>query len=429
MYFKVKHKHTDSLLTMKKEILKQIDQPEKLEQLYRNNKSEFRTEFNKLYPDIKNNNTARIWYERLNYQAKQSSPWQKQDLFLVLGLSLIAGMIAKIPDFTSLDPDYFFPRNIAFITFPVLMAYFAVKASISGKQMAVAIMGILISVIYINILPGTEQTDTFFLACIHLPLVLWMLLGYVYTGASPLSYHKRLDFLSYNGDLVVMTTLIVISGGLFTAITLGLFQLIDLDIEDFYFEYIAIWGIAAAPVLATHLVRTTPQLVGKVTPVIAKIFTPVVFVMLTIYLVAVLYTGKDPYNDREFLIIFNALLIGVMAIILFSISETSHNHKNEISLFMLSGLSVITVILNGIALSAILYRIWEWGITPNRAAVLGINVLIFINLILIAVSLIKNLIKSHQTDAAEKSIAQFLPVYAIWVAIVTFLFPLMFGFA
>ena len=414
---------------MKKEILEQIDQPEKLEELYRNNKSEFRAEFNELYPDIKNKNIARVWFQRLNYQAMQKSPWQKRDLFLVFGLSLIAGMIAKIPDFTSLDPDYFFPRNISFIAFPFLIAYFAVKESVAGKPLAIAIAGILASVIYINILPGTEQTDTFFLACIHLPLVLWMLLGYVYTGASPGSYRKRLDFLSYNGDLVVMATLIVISGGLFTAITLGLFQLIDLDIEDFYFEYIAIWGVAAAPVLATHLVRTTPQLVGKVTPVIAKIFTPVVFIMLSIYLAAVLYTGKDPYNDREFLIVFNALLVGVMAIILFSISESSYKHKNNLSLFMLSGLSVVTIILNGIALSAILFRIWEWGITPNRAAVLGVNVLILLNLIRIAISLTKNLINTRQTDGAEKSIAQFLPFYAGWVVIVTFLFPLLFGFS
>jgi len=414
---------------MKNEILEQIDQPEKLEELYRNNKSEFRAEFNELYPDIKNKNIARVWFQRLNYQAMQKSPWQKRDLFLVIGLSLIAGMIAKIPDFTSLDPDYFFPRNISFIAFPVLIAYFAVKESVAGKPLAIAIAGILASVIYINILPGTEQTDTFFLACIHLPLVLWMLLGYVYTGASPGSYRKRLDFLSYNGDLVVMATLIVISGGLFTAITLGLFQLIDLDIEDFYFEYIAIWGVAAAPVLATHLVRTTPHLVGKVTPVIAKIFTPVVFIMLSIYLAAVLYTGKDPYNDREFLIVFNALLVGVMAIILFSISESSYKHKNNLSLFMLSGLSVVTIILNGIALSAILFRIWEWGITPNRAAVLGVNVLILLNLIRIAISLTKNLINTRQTDGAEKSIAQFLPFYAGWVVIVTFLFPLLFGFS
>lgn len=208
-----------------------------------------------------------------------------------------------------------------------------------------------------------------------------------------------------------------------------MFELIDLDIEDFYFQHIAIWGFAASPVIATHLVRTTPQLVGKVTPVIAKIFTPVVFVMLTIYLAAVLYTGKDPYNDREFLIVFNALLIGVMAIILFSISENSYTSKNKLSLFMLCGLSVVTIILNSIALSAIIFRLWEWGVTPNRAAVLGINVLIFMNLGWIAFSLIKNLISSQQTDAAEKSIAKFLPVYAAWVFIVTFIFPLMFGFA
>ena len=414
---------------MKKEILIHINQPQKLEELYRNNKTTFRDEFNKLYPEIKDHEVARVWFERLNYQTKSVSHWQKQDLLFVAGLSLIAGIIAKIPDFTSLSPDYFFPRNISFIVFPVLVAYFAKKHLLSMKQMAAVSAGIIASAVYINVLPGTDQTDTFFLACIHLPLVLWMILGYVYTGESPRSYRKRLDFLSYNGDLVIMTTLIVISGALFTAITLGLFQLIDLNIEDFYFEYIAIWGIAAAPVIGTHLVRTTPQLVGKVTPVIAKIFTPVVFVMLTIYLAAVLYTGKDPYNDREFLIIFNALLVGVMAIILFSISENSYTEKNKLSLFMLSGLSVVTIILNGIALSAILFRIWEWGITPNRAAVVGINLLIFINLVLIAISLIKNLIRGRQSDSVEKSIARFLPVYAVWVAIVTFIFPLIFGFS
>jgi uncharacterized membrane protein YqjE len=414
---------------MKQEILKYINQPEKLEKLYRTSKNEFQNAFDQLYPDLEKSDIVQVWHERLHYEPERRSPWRKQDLYLVFGLSLIAGLIAKIPDYTSLSPDYFFPRNISFIVFPVLAAYFAVKRKLPNKQVGIVLAGFLGSVIYINILPGTDQTDTFFLACIHLPLVLWMILGYVYAGASPGNYQKRLSFLSYNGDLVVMTTLILISGGLFTAITLGLFELIDLDIEDFYFEHIAIWGIAAAPVIGTHLVRTTPQLVGKVTPVIAKIFTPVVFIMLSIYLVAVLYTGKDPYNDREFLIIFNALLVGVMAIILFSISENSEGKRNKISLFMLSGLSVVTVILNLIALSAIIFRIWEWGVTPNRAAVLGINVLIFMNLIRIAQSLIKNFLTNTRNNNAEKSIAQFLPIYALWVVIVTFLFPLLFGFS
>ncbi|WP_439882026.1 hypothetical protein ACSX1A_02465 [Pontibacter sp. MBLB2868] len=50
-----------------------------------------------------------------------------------------------------------------------------------------------------------------------------------------------------------------------------------------------------------------PDLVNKVSPVIARIFSPLVLVMLVIYLFAILYSGKNPYSDREFLIIFNLL--------------------------------------------------------------------------------------------------------------------------
>jgi len=59
------------------------------------------------------------------------------------------------------------------------------------------------------------------------------------------------------------------------------------------------------------------------------VFTPLVLTTLVIYLIAVIGTGKDPYNDRDFLLIFNLLLIGVMAIILFSIAETSKNSDSK----------------------------------------------------------------------------------------------------
>jgi hypothetical protein len=51
--------------------------------------------------------------------------------------------------------------------------------------------------------------------------------------------------------------------------------------------------------------------------------------MLVVYLIAIVYSGKNPYNNREFLLIFNALLIGVMAIIFFSVAETSKTTKNN----------------------------------------------------------------------------------------------------
>jgi hypothetical protein len=60
-----------------------------------------------------------------------------------------------------------------------------------------------------------------------------------------------------------------------------------------------------------------------------------------------------------------------MALILFSVTETCKTTKNKAGAAILFLLSAVTVIVNGIALSDILFRISEWGITPNWLAVLG----------------------------------------------------------
>lgn len=104
-----------------------------------------------------------------------------------------------------------------------------------------------------------------------------------------------------------------------------------------------------------------------------------------------MYTGKNVYNDRNFLLLFNGLLVAVMAIILFSVTELTKNTESKLNLLVLSGLSLLTIILNGIALSAIAFRLNEFGITPNRIAVLGANLLIFVNLLFVAYQLFRML--------------------------------------
>lgn len=413
---------------MKEQIINNLNNPAQLEKLYRDNKTTFKREFNSIYPEIRGNITAQIWDERLNFENDEISWGSTTELLLVIIASFIAGVIAKLPQFIGINPDYFYPRNISFVVFPLLTAYFVFKQKTSTKMMFAAVFIILFSVIFINIIPDNNLSDTLILACIHLPLFLWSVLGFIFVGDNFKNFQRRLDFLRYNGDLVVMTTIILIAGALLAGITLGLFRLIDIQLQEFYFQYIGIFGLAASPIAATYLVQTNPHLVNKVSPVIAKVFTPLVLATLVIYLIAVIYTGKDPYNDREFLLIFNMLLIGVMAIIFFSIAETSKISKSKISNLMLLGLSIVTIIINGIALSAILFRISEWGITPNRLAVLGGNTLIFTNLVLVTYRLFKAVKNQNETDKVENSIASFLPVYSIWTILVTFVFPVIFNF-
>src|SRR5690606_29565166 len=108
------------------------------------------------------------------------------------------------------------------------------------------------------------------------------------------------------------------------------------------------------------------------------------------------------------LLVFNALLIGVMAIIFFSIAESTKTIKSQPEIWILFLLSVVTIIVNGIALSAILFRISEYGITPNRAAVLGGNGLILINLLLVTSQLFRVLVKKANLKGVEKAIAHYL---------------------
>jgi hypothetical protein len=413
---------------MKDEILTHLNEPRQLEKLYRTNKVPFKREFNTLYPELKGNTLADFWNERLNYESDEINWGTGRELLFVIIASLMAGVIAKLPAFLPIDEDFFYPRNIGFIVFPLLTVYFAWKNKLSTSKIAFIVGATLAGLIFINLFPNVKKSDTLILSCLHLLLFLWSVLGFAFVGEKRNNEEKRLSFLKYNGDLVVMTTLILIAGAIMTGITIGLFSLLGFNIKEFYFKNIGIFGLAAAPIVGTYLTQTNPQLVGKVSPVIAKLFSPLIVVMLVIYLIAIVYSRKNPYNDREFLLIFNALLIGVMAIIFFSVAETSKATKSYMEIWILFLLSVVTIVVNGVALSAILFRISEWGITPNRAAVLGSNVLILINLLLVTVQLVKVLSKKADITGVGKAIAFYLPIYIVWAIIVTFIFPLIFGF-
>lgn len=413
---------------MRNDILTNLENPNQLERLYRSDRVAFRKAFAALDTSIASQNAYSFWNARLNFTKDEISWGNRSHLFFVILLCICAGIIIKLPAIFNLNEDFFYPRNAGFVLFPALSAYFAWKNKLSPLKIVMVAGSMLAGLIFINSLPDNNRSDTLILSCIHLMLFLWSLLGVVFVGNVSNDVEKRIGYLSYMGDLIVMTTLIVIAGLILSAITVGLFRLLGFYIEEFYFQNIAAFALPSAPILGTYLTRSNPQLVGKVSPVIARIFSPLVLVMLVIYLAAIVYSGKDPYNDREFLMVFNALLIGVMAIIFFSVAESSKSPKNSIETWVVFLLSILTIIVNGIAISAIIFRIAEWGITPNRAAVLGSNLLILVHLLLVTVKLERVLSKKAGVEVVSKTISGYLPVYFIWTIIVTFLFPFLFGF-
>ena len=413
---------------MKDSILAHIDNPAQLEKLYRENNAEFKKQFNVIYPNYKDKVGLQVLNERLNYESEKVTLGSKNEISAVMILILVGGLIANIPNLTGINEESFFSKNIPLIIFPILSAYFIWIQKIEFNKIWFPIIAIVISAIYVNLIPNYNKSDSAMLVGIHLPMFLWSILGYAYIGAKLNDHPRKIEFLKFNGDLIIMCGIILLSCMVFTLITFGLFELINIKIEESYFRYFAIWWIAAIPMIASFLLQNNPQLINKVSPIIAKIFTPLVFINLFIYLTAVIYTGKYPYNDRNLLLVFNVLLIGVMALILFSVAEAGKNNKGLFTLYILFGLSFLTIIINSIALSAISFRILQYGMTPNRIAVLGGNILIFIHLLMVSLKLFKCVRNKAKIEEVETSIAQFLPIYSIWTAIIVFILPFIFHY-
>ena len=298
--------------------------------------------------------------------------------------------------------------------------------TLNNKQLLQATALFVVSAVYVNLLPSNSSSSVN-LAHVHLPLFLWCLYGLIFIDFELHNKAKRMDYIKYNGDIAILTAIILISGGILTGVTLGLFAAIDLKIEDFYFDYIVVPGLVSSPIVATYVVKNFPSVTNKIAPIIAHIFSPIVLLTLVIYLISIALTGKDPYNDRDFLIVFNGMLIGVMGIIVFSVAETSIKRKQRFNELTLFSLSIVTLIIDIIALSAIVYRLGEFGFTPNRTVALGANLLIFGHLLLIMMHLYKVVFRGKEIKTVEMTIANYLPFYSIWTIFVTFVLPFLFG--
>jgi len=413
---------------MRQRIIENINNPDGLEKLYRDNKQDFCKSFAEISDDY-DSDLVKFWKVRLSPEAEPAvRSFVKQDLLVVILLSLFTGLLAKIPAiFPGIEPQFFYPRNLAIIVFNGLILYTFWQNKILDKK-RIVIYGavILLLTLFVNLLPDPKG-DSSILALIHTPLFLWCLFGMAYISFDYRNTGKRIEFIRFNGEYIVMTGLISIAGAVMSAMTINLFSLIKMDIVGIYRDYVIVFGGVAIPIVSFYIVQLYPTITSKIAPVIARVFAPLVLITLVVYLISMIFSSANILEDRELLILFNAMLIAVLAIIVFSITELDKTKKKDGNVLVLFLLASLASIVDIIALAAIVSRL-STGLTPNRTAVVVSNILIFVNLILIAKSLYKSYFKSERLDSVEHIVAKYLTVYFFWTIVVIVIFPLLFGF-
>ena len=408
-------------------IIKNMADPHELERMFRKDSEAFKRDFEEAWEQNPNSQILSIWYERLYYSETENlekTSRLKRD-FLVMGvLAIMAGTSTRIL-FHFIEQNTIAPINLIFGIIPFITAFFVYKSGPRKNVIFTIVFLLLISAVYLNMLP-LEEKDSIILAYLHFPVFLWVVAGIAFAGDEYSVRGKRLAYLKFNGEFCILYASMAISGMLLSVITMQLFIIIGMDIEDFYFKNIVLFGAAALAVVASYLVSRDLKLAKNIAPYLAKIFSPLVLITLLAYLVTVTWAGKNPFLDRDFLLVFNGILLLVLIVTIFSITESGAKEKRNISDYVNLALILLALIIDGVALSAIVFRLSSYGISPNRLAVLGVNLLIFANLIWIMGSYAGFLRNKTGTEAIQDSITKYLPIYGLWAAFVTFAFPLIF---
>lgn len=406
-----------------------LSDPNLLEQLYRNDPEGFERSFAAAREQNPTSQILAVWHERLNYKqtATKSNVRSLEKEFILVGvLALMAGLFTRLA-FHFVNSKEIQPIALVFGFLPILASFFALRHPPRRPILITLVVSILVSFAFVVFLPN-KGTDSILLSQLHLPFFLWVILGLAYTGNDFQQGNARLSFLKFNGDLAVVYGMMAISGIVLTGLTISLFGLVDLQIVDLYMENVVVFGAAALSIVATFLVVNQLALPKNIVPTIAAIFSPLVLLTLMAYLVAILWVGKNPFLDRDFLLVFNGVLLIVLAVTIFSITERGGSQGKTISDGINFSLITLALLIDTVALSAIVFRLSAYGLTPNRLAVMGVNIVVWFHLAWILVTYLQFLRGKTSLLLIQDVVTRYLPVYGIWAAVVAFTFPLLFPF-
>ncbi len=414
-------------------ILESLDDPETLEALYRDDPDSFRSAFDEACRAAPDSPVLRVWRARLEYRAPERRADGRR-LRHAVAIGVCVGASVRIPAIW-LGEEWYYPRLAPSWVLLGLAAYFWLATRERGALIAGTALA-AVAAAFTLLLPGpVEGTlpegygDSVVMSLIHLPILFWAFLGFVFTGAAWRDPGPRIGFIRYNGELLILASLVGLGGIVFSGITVALFEMVSEDPAEWYFRNVGVFGAAAVPVAGTYLYDIAFKGHTGIAPVLARVFAPLFLVMTGVYLVAALVGGQNPFVDRSFLITVNGLLVVVLGMTVFSIAERGARTGVGWMDWVNFALLAVTLVIDLIALSAILFRLTSYGLTPNRVVVLGANVVIMTHLAWTCRAYLGFIRARSGAEGIRRAVADYLPVYVGWAALVSFGLPFVFGFS
>lgn len=279
-----------------------------------------------------------------------------------------------------------------------------------------------------NLYPFSPDSSTELLVALHLPVVLWFFVAFPYTGGAVRSHGRRMDFVRFTGEWVIYLSLIALGGGVLIVLTALTLEPVGPQVAERVVEWVLPSGAAGAVVIAAWLVESKQRVVENMAPVLTTLFTPLFALMLTVAAVVYAATGAVGEFDREMLGVFDALLVVVLGLVLYSVSARDDaappGAMDRVRLIAVLG----ALALDAMVLGAMVSRVGDLGVTPNRLAALGLNLVLLVNLTGTAWHSVRFLRGRIPPGHLERWQTSYLPVFGLWAAFVVVVLPPVFAF-
>ncbi|SCL32410.1 hypothetical protein GA0070616_4458 [Micromonospora nigra] len=379
--------------------------------------------------------SERLW-KQLVLPGEPEAPTarSRRELPVMVLCAAVAALAIKVPGLFGLhltdeNDASFYARNLSLFALPVLAAYFAWQRRVGPRVIGVLAALFVLGAVAVNAYPLDDDSQSIVLTAIHLPLALWLVVGIAYAGGDWRSDRRRMDFIRFTGEWLIYFVLLGLGGGVLTAFTLGTFEAIGLDAEGFVQQWLLPCGAMAGIVVAAWLVEAKQSVIENMAPVLTRVFTPLFAATLLAFLVAFVWTNNGIDVERDVLILFDLLLVIVLGLLLYAISARDVATRPGLFDRVQLALVVIALIIDVIVLLAITGRITEFGLSPNKSAALGENVILLANLAWSA-WLFLGFVRGRMPFARlERWQTRYVTVYAVWAWTVVLVFPLVFDFA
>jgi hypothetical protein len=237
-----------------------------------------------------------------------------------------------------------------------------------------------------------------------------------------------MNFVRFSGEWFIYYVLMALGGGVLLGLSHFIFEAIGYKIEPVIQQWLVPCGAAGAVIIGAWLVEAKQSVIENMAPVLTMLFTPLFTILLLVFVATMAVTGKGINVERDVLIGFDLLLVLVSALLLYRISardpQAAPGRFDRLELVLV----LSALVVDALALWAIAARISEFGLSPNKTAALGLNILLLVNLGGLAAHYARFLTRRSSFALVERWQTGYLPVFGIWAWVVAALFPVFFNY-